>query len=237
MKMVFAVFAVLYMLVSVTEAVNTCASGLQKVDRYHVTSQGLPGDIYIAATSSSSSVTEFYDYSGGSLTYSGTNWIIQNTSTIGIHRDSNTEKHSLILLNGPPLEVGDAFVRASVEVSKLPVSAQVAVVDDPKTDTFEISPEDGTLVVNWRWKNPNSDGIAITIPQNSFCVDVRVLSTTHPSKWIFYSGQRILQGVRNLDSPLHLSCSILSLHPPSVPPPDLFCARFRWKLTSRRIQS
>lgn len=112
-----------------------------------------------------------------------------------MHQDTKTGAHSLIILNGPPLANDNDYVHMAVRVDKLPEEAQVAVMDDPDTDSFVVFRQERATEVNWSWKRPYSDGIAISMPMKEFCIDVTVLNNTYPSEWKFYSRQSIIEGV------------------------------------------
>lgn len=164
-------------------------------DRYRLSGEGLP-EVFIETVDSATNVDTFYNYRRSSLFYAASKEITtDNATTLAIHRDTSTGDHSLIILNGPPLENGDSYVRMSVEVSNLPRSANIAVRDDPETDIFRLSRITGKARASWAWKQPYSDGVAISMPGKDFCVDIKVLTNTYPTEWKFYSGYRTLPDV------------------------------------------
>lgn len=180
----------------------TCPVGTEAADGYRVTGPGLSDDLVIFPSTSASTVADFYEY-GTNLFYSAIDTIVaENVTGIVVHNDSNSGVHSLIIVNGPPLAVQDKYVRMSVRVSNLPATAQVAVMDDPDTDSFMAFPAEGVVEATWAWKQPNSDGIAISMPQKDFCVDITILSNTYASVFNFFSNDHVIPevGTREVDS-------------------------------------
>lgn len=175
--------------VSASSAMATsCDPDSGLVDQYKISAAGM-ADIRIYTTTTSSSVIDFYQYGSLQNAYGGSDAITRsNISTIIVHKNAITEEHSLIVINGPPLEPKRPFVRMSVEISSLPANISLAVRDDPNSDTFELSPDAATLSLEWAWKNPYSDGVAVLMRDKNFCVDVSVSKNTHPTFWTFMSG-------------------------------------------------
>lgn len=175
----------------------SCPTGLELEGRYRISADGLE-DVFISKISTEALVKDFYGYSGSSLTYAAADYITRdNASTIIVHEEASTGKHSLIIVNGAPLSTADGeFVNMVVEVSQLPSTFSVELIDDPNVDTFIASPTAGTVEAAWTWKRPYTDGIVISMPQEEFCIDLTVISNTYASVWNFFSGQSILEDVR-----------------------------------------
>lgn len=174
-------------------------------------------DTLLDAVETATTVEDFYRYSG-SQNGAAREVIVSNASTIAVHRDVNNDEYSLLLLNGPPLMAGDNYVQMDVEVSRLPATAIMAVTDDPATDSFSYSPTTGTITANWAWKQPYSDGIAIRMPKEKFCVDITILSNTYPTEWKFYSRNKILSDTSVRTSTTTQSLALIPLSPLSPPP-------------------
>lgn len=194
----------------------SCPVGSAAMGRYRVSAAGMP-DTLLDAVETATTVEDFYRYSG-SQNGAAREVIVSNASTIAVHRDVNNDEYSLLLLNGPPLMAGDNYVQMDVEVSRLPATAIMAVTDDPATDSFSYSPTTGTITANWAWKQPYSDGIAIRMPKEKFCVDITILSNTYPTEWKFYSRNKILSDTSVRTSTTTQSLALIPLSPLSPPP-------------------
>lgn len=175
-----------------------CPIGSKLLKGYQISAEGMPS-VRISTVDSDTSVENFYKYRTD-LHYAASNILmVQNVTILAVHRNRLTEDHSLIILNGPPLtRRRNRFVRMSLRVTKLPRTAQVAVMDDPETDQFRLFRSRRTLWVKWAWKRPFSDGIAVRMPGNDFCVDIEVLRNNRPSRWNFFSAQSVLPQVSHL---------------------------------------
>lgn len=178
-----------------TLAPGQCAPGLTIADRWRISRSGTT-ITYISALQTTSSVEDFYDYSKGYLVYAAaTEIVIENVTTIAVHHDTSLDEYSILLVNGPPLSVPTGYVHMEVEVSKLPITASIAVMDDPITDKFSINPDNGTAIANWHWKQPFTDGVAFRLPNKDFCLNINVLKNTYPSRWNFNSAFSTISGV------------------------------------------
>lgn len=197
MAKILAFVAALSLLASSFGAI-TCPVGSEPAEAYRITGSTLD-DVIILPAISASTIVDFYEY-GTNLDYSATeNIMTENTTSIAVHVDSTTGVRSLILVNGPPLAAGDEYVHMNIDVQGLPPTAQIEVMDDPVTDSFTWDPAQGRMEIDWSWKMPNTDGVAISIPNKDFCVDVNVLSNTYVSSFSFFSVDRALETV-SIDS-------------------------------------